>query len=275
MSTNMLDIEVGTIRLRDANIVTLTIDGEQRLCLAQISNSLLYNYTYNEIHNRRVALGILCVQCTPPQLEVLRRYNALPPTSRRCGMISLKEAKRLITSFLDEPKPLNLDKNYSFQVRHSCAWGAFGSFQPNKYSSSRAKCIECYTCHNLFSPNKFIFHSHKKEAAKPDEYVQPNAANFNAWRRHLQLIIPSNIETNSDEYESFLSQWEDVKSIYNGGSRKRTMNGNDSKRLYQLNEKEENFNRLCVKYLKGENELKSEWRKDESKSFTIDSIISS
>jgi len=38
------------------------IDGKERLCLAQISNTLLKNFSYNEIHNRRVALGITCVQ---------------------------------------------------------------------------------------------------------------------------------------------------------------------------------------------------------------------
>ena len=43
-------------------IVSLMIDGKERLCLAQISNTLLKNFSYNEIHNRRVALGITCVQ---------------------------------------------------------------------------------------------------------------------------------------------------------------------------------------------------------------------
>ena len=41
---------------------------QERLCLAQISNTLLKEYSYNEIHNRRVALGITCVQCTPVQV---------------------------------------------------------------------------------------------------------------------------------------------------------------------------------------------------------------
>ena len=45
------------------------MDGKERLCLAQISNTLLKDYSYNEIHNRRVALGITCVQCTPVQVS--------------------------------------------------------------------------------------------------------------------------------------------------------------------------------------------------------------
>ncbi|CAF4191834.1 unnamed protein product, partial [Rotaria magnacalcarata] len=78
------------------------------LCLAQISNDLLKGFSYNEIHNRRVALGITCVQCTPVQLELLRRAGAMPSSSRRCGMITRREAERLVNSFLESTKPLNL-----------------------------------------------------------------------------------------------------------------------------------------------------------------------
>lgn len=38
-------------------IVSLVIEAQERLCLAQISNTLLKQFSYNEIHNRRVALG--------------------------------------------------------------------------------------------------------------------------------------------------------------------------------------------------------------------------
>ena len=68
--------------LHGARIVSLVIDAKERLCLAQISNTLLKEFSYNEIHNRRVALGITCVQCTPVQLEILRRAGAMPISSR-------------------------------------------------------------------------------------------------------------------------------------------------------------------------------------------------
>ncbi len=78
--------------LYGVRIVSLSMDGKERLCLAQvrnycyfcesesnvmclmctvqISNTLLKEYSYNEIHNRRVALGITCVQCTPVQVLI-------------------------------------------------------------------------------------------------------------------------------------------------------------------------------------------------------------
>uniref|UniRef100_UPI00358F6D3F SKI family transcriptional corepressor 1 homolog-B-like n=1 Tax=Myxine glutinosa TaxID=7769 RepID=UPI00358F6D3F len=205
--------QVGEVVLYGVPIISLVIDGFERLCLAQISNTLLKNFSYNEIHNRRVALGITCVQCTPVQLELLRRAGAMPVSSRRCGMITRREAERLCKSFLGEHDPPKLPENFAFDVTHACAWGCRGSFIPTRYNSSRAKCIKCAFCNLFFSPNKFIFHSHRTTDAK---YVQPDAANFNSWRRHLTL-------TDKNPSEELLCAWEDVKAMFNGGSRKRAL----------------------------------------------------
>uniref|UniRef100_W5KFG3 SKI family transcriptional corepressor 1a n=1 Tax=Astyanax mexicanus TaxID=7994 RepID=W5KFG3_ASTMX len=194
-------------------IVSLLIDGQERLCLAQISNTLLKSYSYNEIHNRRVALGITCVQCTPVQLEILRRAGAMPVSSRRCGMITKREAERLCKSFLGAHSPPKLPENFAFDVSHECAFGCRGSFIPARYNSSRAKCIKCAHCGMYFSPNKFIFHSHR---APDSKYTQPDAANFNSWRRHLKL-------SDKTSSEHVCHAWEDVKAMFNGGSRKRTV----------------------------------------------------
>ncbi|XP_060891446.1 SKI family transcriptional corepressor 1 homolog-B isoform X2 [Labrus mixtus] len=215
---NLKPNQVGETVLYGIPIVSLVIDGMERLCLAQISNTLLKNYSYNEIHNRRVALGITCVQCTPVQLEILRRAGAMPISSRRCGMITKREAERLCKSFLGAHAPPKLPENFAFDVSHECAWGSRGNFIPARYNSSRAKCIKCSYCNMYFSPNKFIFHSHRTPESK---YTQPDAANFNSWRRHLKL---------SDKGSStdILHAWEDVKAMFNGGSRKRTLPGSGS-----------------------------------------------
>ncbi|XP_072021977.1 uncharacterized protein [Amphiura filiformis] len=205
-----------TVLLCGQPIAALMIDGRERLCLAQISNTLLKNFSYNEIHNRRVALGITCVQCTPVQLEILRRAGAMPVSSRRCGMISKREAERLCKSFLCDNGPPKLPDNFVFEVFHACAWGCRGNFMPSRYNSSRAKCIKCVYCNLFFSPNKFIFHSHRTPTSK---YQQPDAANFNSWRRHIKLLDDANGEPSDD----LLHAWEDVKAMFNGGSRKRSM----------------------------------------------------
>ena len=56
-----------------------------------------------------------------------------------------------------------------------------------------------------------MFHSHRlSEAGK---YVQPDAANFNSWRRHIRLL--------GDPPDEIVHSWEDVKAMFNGGTRKR------------------------------------------------------
>lgn len=209
--------QVSTVLLHGVPIVSLYIDGRERLCLAQISNTLLKQYSYNEIHNRRVALGITCVQCTPVQLEILRRAGAMPISSRRCGMITMREAERLVKSFLEENIPPKLPENFSFHVKHECGWGCEGYFEPSRYNSSRAKCIKCKVCNMYFSPNKFIFHFHRTQEAK---YNHPDAANFNSWRRHLKLYSTSD--------EAIVHAWEDVKAMFNGGSRKKMLSTESS-----------------------------------------------
>ena len=52
------------------------------ILLLQLKSFSFQEFSYNEIHNRRVALGITCVQCTPVQLEILRRAGAMPISSR-------------------------------------------------------------------------------------------------------------------------------------------------------------------------------------------------
>jgi SKI/SNO/DAC family len=125
--------QVAQVLLYGVPIVSLVIDCQERLCLAQISNTLLKEFSYNEIHNRRVALGITCVQCTPVQLEILRRAGAMPISSRRCGMITKREAERLCKSFLGDNSPPKLPDHFAFEVYHECAWGCRGSFVPSRY----------------------------------------------------------------------------------------------------------------------------------------------
>nr|CDS26304.2 Nuclear pore complex protein Nup153 [Hymenolepis microstoma] len=213
------ETSLSTFHLFGEPLACLVLNGEERLCLAQISTRLLRDFTYNEIHNRRVALGITCVQCSPPQLDLLRRVGAMPLSSRRCGTITKREAQRLVESFLQHYLPAakpRLPENFAFEVIHHCGWGCTGFFVPARYNSSRAKCVQCTFCHAFFSPNKFIFHCHSatETGVQPSltTYRHPDAANFNAWRRHLLLADPNPPDT-------LLFAWEDIKAMFNGGNR--------------------------------------------------------
>ena len=58
-----------------------------------------------------------------------------------------------------------------------------------------------------------MFHSHR--LSETGKYVQPDAANFNSWRRHVRLL--------GDPPDEVVHSWEDVKAMFNGGTRKRMM----------------------------------------------------
>ena len=142
----------------------------------------------------------------------------MPSASRRCGVITKREAERLVKLFVGDSPPPRLPADFVFSVRHSCGWGCGGSFLPARYNSSRAKCIKCDYCGDFFSPNKFIFHFHRTPGST---YRHPDAANFNSWRRHLML--------DSDRPpEDLMHAWEDVKATFNSGKRKRHARTNAS-----------------------------------------------
>lgn len=52
VSSTIRNSEVRTVMLYGVPIIALIMDGVERLCLAQISNTLLKSFSYNEIHNR-------------------------------------------------------------------------------------------------------------------------------------------------------------------------------------------------------------------------------
>ncbi len=59
-----------TTTIRGKTLHTLLVGGIERICLSQLSTSLLAPFSYNEIHNRRVALGKASAhQLTSPELD--------------------------------------------------------------------------------------------------------------------------------------------------------------------------------------------------------------
>lgn len=98
------------------------------------------------------------------------------------------------------------------------------TIQKHDWSYSAHSVFFLLLVHHLlqvyFSPNKFVFHSHSPQSAgipSNPEYRLPDAANFNAWRRHLFLA-----QTNPSV--DLVYAWEDVKAMFNGGNRKRGSN---------------------------------------------------
>ncbi len=194
------------IKIRNTELVALLETDYEFVCLAQLSVTLLKDFNYNQINNRRMSLGIEAVQCTAEQLELLKSACAAPCSMKRSGMIKRQDAERLVKSFLDDNQPLNLVKNLIIVVEHEFGWGCKGEFHTSLYNHSRAKCIRCLSCKIFLSPNKFTFHGHHR-AGKT--YNKRNTANLNLWRRHLKMINPTNDEI-------IRTTWDEIKASFHG-----------------------------------------------------------
>jgi hypothetical protein len=77
MHDNELSRKLTYVSIRSYPVISIMIGGKERVYLAQISNTLLKMFSYNYgIHNRRVALGINFIQCTPTELEFFFEKNS-------------------------------------------------------------------------------------------------------------------------------------------------------------------------------------------------------
>lgn len=177
--------EKGETLLDGENIACFVVGGEKRLCLPQILNTVLRDYTLQEINTVCDNLHIFCSRCQPEQLEILKYTGILPMSAPSCGLITKTDAERLCNALLrsDSGSPPNHPSPNSFKVYHECFGKSKGLFNPEAYTSSAAKCIQCMDCGNWFCPQKFVCHSHKALENRTCHWGFDSAN----WRSYLLL----------------------------------------------------------------------------------------
>ncbi|KAK2821400.1 hypothetical protein Q7C36_020743 [Tachysurus vachellii] len=163
--------------LERETISCFVVGGEKRLCLPQILNSVLRDFTLQQINAVCDELHIYCSRCTAEQLEILKIMGILPFSAPSCGLITQTDAERLCNSLLNGGAlPLRLDKELAcssssstsssadraFKVYHECFGKCKGLFMPELYTSPHAACIQCMDCRLMFRTHKFVVHSHKR-----------------------------------------------------------------------------------------------------------------
>ena len=150
--------------LEDEVIACFDIGGEKRLCLPQILNTVLRDVTLQDINTVCDDLHIFCTQCNDAQLVALKKSGILPAGAPSCGLITKTDAERLCSALVSSKEPES-DPNppsvHSIRVYHSCFGKGDGHFNPDRYTSPNARCIQCAHCQGLFSPKKFVCHSHR------------------------------------------------------------------------------------------------------------------
>ncbi|XP_078697547.1 ski oncogene-like isoform X2 [Branchiostoma floridae x Branchiostoma belcheri] len=198
--------------LEGETISCFIVGGEKRLCLPQILNSVLRDFSLQQINVVCDELHIFCSRCSHEQLETLKVMGILPYSAPSCGLITKTDAERLCNELLHrrsgappQPAPTNKarDKTKSFKVYHECFGKCKGVFYPDLYETPFSQCIECTDCHNTCSPQKFVCHSHKAQENRTCHWGFDSAN----WRSYILL-------SKDQDTEEFQEALEDMKAKF-------------------------------------------------------------
>ncbi|XP_073172458.1 ski oncogene isoform X2 [Lepidochelys kempii] len=159
--------------LEGETISCFVVGGEKRLCLPQILNSVLRDFSLQQINSVCDELHVYCSRCTADQLEILKVMGILPFSAPSCGLITKTDAERLCNALLyggsypprckkEFPSTIELElTEQSFKVYHECFGKCKGLLVPELYANPSAACIQCLDCRLMYPPHKFVVHSHK------------------------------------------------------------------------------------------------------------------
>lgn len=165
--------------LEGERISCFVVGGERRLCLPQILNTVLQDFSLQQINQVCDELQIYCSRCTHDQLEELKLSGILPRSAPSCGLITQTDAERLVSALLlrtesREPQERDIaeekirnkqedadDSIARFKVYHECFGKCKGIFDADLFDCEDAACIECLECGCQFSPQRFVRHAHR------------------------------------------------------------------------------------------------------------------
>ncbi|KAI5609437.1 ski-like protein, partial [Silurus asotus] len=179
--------------LEGESISSFVVGGEKRLCLPQVLNSVLRDFTLQQINSVCDELYVYCARCDADQLHVLKVLGILPFNAPSCGLITLTDAQRLCNALLRPGSAHNhtqpgvkaspVNGQFGFQVEHQCLGKCRGVFVPQFYVRPDAPCVQCVECQLLFSPQNFVMHSHRT----PDKRTCHWGFDSSRWPRYLHL----------------------------------------------------------------------------------------
>ncbi|XP_066457128.1 ski-like protein [Eleutherodactylus coqui] len=189
--------ELTQTELEGESISCFMVGGEKRLCLPQVLNSVLRDFSLQQINIVCDEMYIYCSRCTSDQLHILKVLGILPFNAPSCGLITLTDAQRLCNALL---RPQTYPQNGSllpaknalaqiketgsaFEVEHDCLGKCQGWFAPQLYTQLDAPCIQCSECYGMFSTQTFVMHSHRS----PDKRTCHWGFDSAKWHCYLHL----------------------------------------------------------------------------------------
>ncbi|XP_033942416.1 v-ski avian sarcoma viral oncogene homolog a isoform X2 [Pseudochaenichthys georgianus] len=182
--------------LESETISCFVVGGEKRLCLPQILNTVLRDFTLQQINSVCDDLHIYCSRCTADQLEILKVMGILPFSAPSCGLITKTDSERLCNALIyGGAYPPRCKKELSggsleleltersFKVYHECFGKCKGLFVPELYTNPNAACIQCMDCRLMYPTHKFVVHSHKAQENRTCHWGFDSAN----WRAYILL----------------------------------------------------------------------------------------
>lgn len=200
--------------LEGERISCFIIGGEKRLCLPLVLNSVLREFSLNQINQECDHLQIYCSRCTPEQLNVLKNERIIPVTAPSCGLIKKTDAERLCSALLHGQQSHNAngsqgqgpfwprDGFFSFPVYHECFGEANGVCYPELYVNKQAKCIKCQDCKCGFTPQQFVCHVHKNLENRTVHW----GFDSSNWRNYIR--IPKD-HIDKKQFEKYLDEMQE------------------------------------------------------------------
>ncbi|KAA0704634.1 Ski-like protein [Triplophysa tibetana] len=213
--------DLGLCCLEGETISCFSVGGELRLCLPQLLNTVLRDFSLQQINQVCDQLYLYCSRCDATQLHVLKVLGVLPPGTPSCGLITLTDAQRLCNTLLHPGEEPSRDPHKghgsgveeeseeagAFWVEHQCLGKCQGLFVPQLYSSQDAPCIRCSLCRKLFCPERFVMHSHRQ----PDKRTCHWGFDSARWACYLQL---AQRHLGTADEEKLQQSMEDMKSKF-------------------------------------------------------------
>lgn len=180
------------------SISCFSVGGERRLCLPQILNTVLMDFSLQQINGVCDELRIFCQRSNPEQLDVLKRAGVIPSSAPSCGLITKSDAERLCAALLPAGAPPPADASPAVvPVYHECFGGASGVVW---LDAAKVRCAECGL---LFSPRRFVCHAHHRSREGGTCHWGFDSAR---WRSYLLLDDREPLE---DAMRALLQQFKD------------------------------------------------------------------
>lgn len=213
--------------LEAETISCFVVGGEKRLCLPQILNTVLRDFSLQQINSVCDDLHIYCSRCTADQLEILKVMGILPFSAPSCGLITQTDAERLCNALIYAGTfPPHADKELScsielerteksFKVYHECFGKCKGLFVPELYTSPNAACIQCLDCRLMFPTHKFVVHSHKRQENRTCHW----GFDSTNWRAYILLDQDYSEKEESSTLQQLLNE---LKEKFDQGNKHKT-----------------------------------------------------